>query len=251
MKKRNSSPLSFFVAILCICMGLSGFALLPEPFAAGPPVIELPVPQTSGGLPLMDALTARKSLREYSTEKLSLQVLSNLLWATWGINRPESGLRTAPSAHNAQEIDIYVSLEEGLYLYDAQKHQLNQILDRDIRLWTAIKPQQAYVEPAPVNLVYVADKSKMMRDLCFADTGFIAQNAYLYCASAGLATTVRGAIPWWLHRLMRLSEDQLITLCQTIGYPAEGGGTGKECLTCHGNYHGNEGTCLKCHQPHY
>jgi len=184
----------------------------------------LPAPQTDGGKPLMQALKARRSLRSYSSQPLPAQVLSNLLWAACGVNRPESGKRTAPTAVNWQEIDVYVATAEGLYLFDARAHSLKPVLKEDIR---ALTGTQAFAAEAPVNLVYVADHSRMGRgsqgnkDFYSAtDTGFISQNVYLYCASEGLATVVRGMVdrPPLAER-MGLRPDQKIILAQSVGYP--------------------------------
>jgi SagB-type dehydrogenase family enzyme len=186
--------------------------------------INLPAPQTDGGKPLMYALKERKSSRTFSSKPLSQQMISNLLWAAYGINRPDSGNRTAPSARNWQEIDIYLANAEGLYLYDAKSHALSPVLSKDIRAVTGV---QNFVESAPINLVYVADLSKIgsasSEDKTFysaADTGFISQNVYLFCASEGLSTVVRASID--RHKLagiMKLKSNQKIILAQTIGYP--------------------------------
>ena len=186
--------------------------------------IELPKPQTDGGRPLMQVLKERSTSRDFSSEKLPLPVLSNLLWAAFGVNRPESGKRTAPSALNWQEIDIYVATADGLYVYDAKAHRLNPVLAEDVRAATGTQP---YVKDAPVNLVYVADLAKTGKasapDQDFytaADTGFIAQNVYLYCASEGLATVIRGGVDRPARaKVMKLRPDQKITLSQTVGYP--------------------------------
>jgi SagB-type dehydrogenase family enzyme len=186
--------------------------------------LELPAPQTSGGKPLLEALKDRHSTREFSPEKFSAQVLSNLLWAAFGVNRPDSGKRTAPSAMNWQEIEIYVATSEGLYVYDAKANRLNPIVAEDVRAATGT---QSYVKDAPVNLVYVADLSKTGRAnpedrvlFTAADTGFIAQNVYLYCASEGLAAVVRGSVDRpALSKVMNLRPDQKIILAQTVGYP--------------------------------
>jgi len=187
-------------------------------------MMKLPKPNMKGGMPLMEALKARSTQREYDDRQLEPQVLSDLLWAAFGVNRPESGKRTAPSAMNLQEIDIYVALPEGLYLYRAEEHVLEKISDADIRAATGGQP---FVAGAPLNLVFVADYSRMtsgsQTDKDFysaADTGFISQNVYLFCASEGLATVVRG----WVDRealakTMGLREDQKIILAQTVGYP--------------------------------
>ena len=185
--------------------------------------IKLPEVQKNGGKPLMQALSLRRTTREFSTEKLPLQVLSNLLWAACGINRPETGGRTAPSAVNWQEIEIYVAMQEGLFVYDAKAKVLNPVLAKDIRAATGI---QDFVKDVPVNLVYVADFSKMKvsdEDKVFysaADTGFIAQNVYLFCASEGLATVVRNMVDKpALAKIMNLEAQQKVILTQSIGYP--------------------------------
>ena len=194
-------------------------------FAEQGKVISLGKPDMEGGKPLMQVLRERKSTRAYSDKPLSKQVLSNLLWAAWGINRPESGTRTAPSAVNRQEIDVYVATADGLYLYDAQAHALKSILEEDIRADTGT---QGFVKTAPVNLVYVADLSKLGRrssdsENLFssaANTGFISQNVYLFCASEGLGTVVRGMVDKKaLAEKMQLRADQRIILAQTVGYP--------------------------------
>jgi len=184
--------------------------------------IQLPPPQTDGGRPLMQVLKDRKSTRDFRPDKLSLQTLSNILWAGFGINRPD-GRRTAPSASNKQEIDIYVATADGLYIYDARGNRLSSVLRDDVRAKTG---QQPFVKDAPVNLVYVADLARTGADSAerdmdvAADTGFIAQNVYLFCASEGLATVVRGSIDRRsLASAMRLRPDQRIILAQTVGYP--------------------------------
>ena len=147
-----------------------------------------------------------------------------MLWAAAGINRLESGKRTAPSAKNMQEIDIYVATAAGLYLYDAKTNLLKPILAGDIRGMTGT---QGYVKDAAVNLIYVADYSKMgsLSDeaknmYAAADTGFIGENVYLYCASEGLSTVVRAAIDKpALAKAMGLRPDQRIILAQSVGYP--------------------------------
>jgi SagB-type dehydrogenase family enzyme len=186
--------------------------------------IELPPPQTTGGMPLMQALKARHSTREFSPRQLPLQVLSNLLWAAFGVNRPESGKRTAPSAMNWQETDIYLATADGLYLYDAKGNKLDPVLGEDVR---AAAGTQAFVAQAPVDLIYVSDLAKVSHAnaedtilYTAADTGLIAQNVYLFCASEGLNVVVRGSIDRAaLAKVMKLRPDQKITLSQTVGYP--------------------------------
>jgi nitroreductase len=184
--------------------------------------IVLPKPQTDGGRPLMQLLKDRKSMRQFSSEKLPLLVLSNLLWAAFGVNRPD-GRRTAPSARNWQETDIYVASADGLYLYEAKAHRLMPILKEDIRAMTGTQP---FVKDAPINLVYIADYAKAgkspleEKDLFTpCNTGFIAQNVYLYCTSEGLSTVVRGLIDRpALAKVMKLRPEQKIILAQSIGY---------------------------------
>lgn len=192
--------------------------------AADVKAIDLPAPQTDGGKPLMQTLKNRQSAREFSDRKLPSQVLSNLLWAAAGINRPD-GRRTAPSGMNRQEIDVYVITADGLYLYQAKGHQLIGVLSDDLR---ALAGTQAYVKTAPINLVYVADFAKhgtQMSEankfaMSGANTGFISQNVYLFCASEGLATVVRASIDLpALSKAMHLRPDQHIILEQPTGYP--------------------------------
>ena len=148
--------------------------------------IQLLKPQIGSGNPLMQLLWKRMSSREFSPEPLPMGILSNLLWAAFGISRPD-GKRTAPTASNRQEIDIYAAMANGLYLYDAKANLLNPVLTEDIRGMTG---RQAFVKEAAVNLIYVADHSKMgtvtneVKDLFSpAATGFISENVYLYCSS--------------------------------------------------------------------
>ena len=206
-------------------MSRSFFALLLVPaglFAQDLKPVALPAPQTSGGKPLMQALKERKSTREFSPEKLSPQMLSNLLWAGWGINR-ENGLRTAPSSSNKQEIEVYAVMADGAYVYDAKGNALKPVVSGDLRKVTGTV---AFVGEAPLNLVYVADFSKMggtdenaKTATANANTGLIAQNVYLFCASEGLGTVVRGSVPRAeLSKALNLRPDQRITLAQTVGY---------------------------------
>ncbi|HAM39696.1 MAG: hypothetical protein A2474_01770 [Elusimicrobia bacterium RIFOXYC2_FULL_34_12] len=185
-------------------------------------VIKLPKPQLEIGKPLMQVLKNRKSSREFSNKKLSEQTLANLLWAGYGINRSD-GKRTAPSSMNMQETSIYVATDDGLYLYDAKENVLNLIIKEDIR---ALTGKQLFVKDAPINLIYVSDISKMgkmaEKDIYLnagADVGFIAQNVYLYCASEGLATVVRGYVDVaMLSKKMNLKNNQKIILAQSVGY---------------------------------
>lgn len=191
---------------------------------AGELDIELPSPVIDGGLPLMKTLSLRSSTRDFSDQQLDNQQLSNLLWAAFGINREESDKRTAPSAMNWQEISIYVAIESGLYRYDAQNNILIHVLSEDVRKMTG---KQSFVKHAPVNLVYVADYGKITDPSAeakafysAADTGFIAQNVYLYCASSGLGCVVRGYLDRdKMAKEMKLSKNQKVVLAQSVGFP--------------------------------
>ncbi|MFH2067918.1 MAG: SagB/ThcOx family dehydrogenase [Candidatus Omnitrophota bacterium] len=186
--------------------------------------IQLLKPRMSGGKPLMQALKERQTLRNISSKELPAQVFSNLLWAAFGINRPELGKRTAPSAVNRQEIDVYVATPKGVHLYNAPKNTLEPIVAHDIRPLCKMQPAAL---AAPVLLLYVADYLKMggapkeMNEFyAVADTGFISQNVYLFCASEGLATVVMGAINRErLSKEMNLRPEQKVILVQPVGYP--------------------------------
>jgi nitroreductase len=187
--------------------------------------IQVPKPQAGAGT-LSALLEKRASSRQFGPGPLSPALLANMAWAAFGINRPD-GRRTAPSASNRQEIDVYAATADGLYLYDAKASLLKPISTEDIRGLTGTQP---YVGQAAVNLVYVADTSKMggmpdeMRTLLTAaDTGFISQNVYLFCAAEGLATVVRASIDKpALAKAMKLRPEQIIVLAQSVGYPKKG-----------------------------
>ncbi|AGK56348.1 nitroreductase [Hyphomicrobium denitrificans 1NES1] len=183
----------------------------------------LPRPRMVGGKPLFEALRGRRSVREFENRELVRQQLSDLLWAANGMNRPD-GHRTAPSARNWQEIDIYLATKHGTYLYDAEAHALRLVLADDIRAATGL---QDFVATAPLNLIYVADISRTdsedrteRRFYTALDAGFIAQNVYLFCASEGLAAVVRGLLDRKrLATLMRLRPEQRVLVAQSVGYP--------------------------------
>ena len=191
--------------------------------AQGGATLALPPPQTAGTVSLLQALRSRRSSREFSSRPLPLDVLSTLLWSGFGVNRPDTGGRTAPSAHNWQEIEVFAALPDGTYRYDARDHALRLVVAGDLRAATG---RQDFVATAPLNLVYVADFGKMVdasaEDRTFyasADAGFVAQNVYLYCAAAGLACVVRGLVDRRkLAPALQLRIDQRIVLAQTVGY---------------------------------
>lgn len=187
-----------------VVLGMMG-QLHPRPATGdATPVIELPPAIRQEGMPLMDALAARRSLRSFKPDPLPLHVLSGLLWAAFGVNRADGG-RTAPSAINAQEVDIYVAMATGAYRYDATRHQLQLASADDIRRVTGY---QDFVDDAPLDLVYAADHTRMRmvpaaqrESYASVAAGAIAQNVYLYAAALGLP------------------HDQQVLLSQTVGYP--------------------------------
>lgn len=206
--------------------GLIGAALLATaPSIAAKPatVRNLPPPRMDRGKPLMAALKLRRSTREYSERSLPEQVLSDLLWAAYGVNRT-SGDRTAPCWRHIIAIDVYAAMADGVWQYEPGQHALLPHLSTDVRDRTG---QQDFVGTAPLNLVYVAHGDRMpnvtpaaRRLYASVDTGFIGQNVYLFCASEGLASVFRGAIDYAsLDRTMRLAHGQFVTFSQTVGYP--------------------------------
>lgn len=186
--------------------------------------IQLPYVRSAGGPPLRDVLSKRASCRSFDTSPLETQTIADLLWAAFGISRPDEGGRTAPSARNWREIDIYVALREALYRYNPTENRLDCIAAGDLRAGTGV---QDFVVEAPLNLVYVADYSKIEgaseaeRDVfAAADAAFIAENAYLFCAAEGQATVVRALIDrTGLVKAMGLKGDQHIVLAQSVGRP--------------------------------
>lgn len=209
---------NFFFSILLV----SGI-LFPGISIAQSADIQLDKPDLNSGKPLMAALSERSSHREFSSKELSQEHLSGLLWAACGINRPESGKRTAPSAMNWQDVQVYVFLKAGIYRYSEKDHKLELIKEGG---YMAAAGSQDFVAGAPVNLIYVADYSRMTKasedDKEFysgINTGFISQNVYLYCASEGLNTVVRAYVDREaLHKLMELTPEQHVVAGQTVGY---------------------------------
>ncbi len=188
--------------------------------------LPLPPPQTAGGLPLMQALQQRQSRRDFDAAPLQPQLLSDLLWAAAGVNRPDLDGRTAPSAMNSQEIDVYVALPEGLYRYDVSAHALTLVSATDVRRVTGY---QDFVDRAPLELIFVADHARIKavpvsqrESYASMAAGAMAQNVYLFCASAGLSTVIRAWFDRYaLSQAMGLESDQQILLAQTVGWPAK------------------------------
>ena len=184
--------------------------------------IDLPAPQKTGGMPLMEALAKRSTARAFDTRELSHQQISSLLWAAFGVNRPD-GKRTAPSARNSQATDIYVLLKQGVYVYSALSNKLNLVVAEDVRV---LGGTQAFVKDAPVTLMFVADLTKIRgsdseskTNTAHIDVGYISQNVYLFCTSEGLVTGARGSVDRAaLGPRLKLRPDQLIVLAQSVGY---------------------------------
>jgi nitroreductase len=201
----------------------AALAALPVAVLAQESIRMLPGPRKEASKPLMQALQLRRSSRQFSPRPLPPQVLSDLLWAAYGINRP-SGDRTAPYWRHVMVIDVYAVMADGAWLYDPRQHALRPYLETDIRAQTGL---QDFVATAPLNLVYVAHGERMTeispeerRRYASVDAAFAGQNVYLYCASEGLATVFRGAVDYEkLEHAMRLGDGQFVTFAQSVGYP--------------------------------
>jgi len=185
----------------------------------------LPPAQKTGGMPVMEAFQLRKSQRLFSSKELSSQQLSNLLWAAYGINRPD-GFRTVPAAKNWYEYDIYVLKSDGWFLYEVTKHALLKMGKEDLRVYGGT---QDFVKAAPVILVYIADFGRMndttdeLRKFFSAvDVGYISQNVYLWCASEGLATIILGQVDKEkVREVLKLKPNQQVILSQPVAYPGQ------------------------------
>lgn len=206
------------VQLLFICFVFSAAA-----FAADK-VIKLPKPNLNRTGTVMKALSERHSTREYATKALSLADLSDLLWAANGINRSGEGKRTAPSALNKQDVDVYVIMPEGSYLYDAKRHQLNLVAEGDHR--GAVAGAQAFVKSAPVSLVLISDISRFgdaknaRNQLMGAmDAGIVSQNISIFCSNAKLATVPRASMDAaQLKSVLKLKDCQIPMMNHPVGY---------------------------------
>lgn len=190
----------------------------------------LPKPRQQGGMPLLTALAARHSTREFADRQLPEQLLSNLLWAAFGVNRPDTGKRTAPSSYNWQDIGLYVFTADGVWTYDAGQHALKQVKRGDHRKLAGL---QSYVWTAPLSIVYVSDQTTMQQgDETFPDeyklliggidAGHVSQNVYLFCASEGLGAVARASVDAAaFSKAFNLPPEHKVMLGQTVGYPAE------------------------------
>jgi SagB-type dehydrogenase family enzyme len=196
-------------------------------------------PKFNKGKSVIESLKQRKTIREISDKKLSLQELSNLLWAACGVNRIKGPFgitgRTAATASNSQEIDVYVAMQEGTYLYDAYNHRLVPVVNEDLRSMAIGKGQLGFGEKAPIRLIFVADLNKLSNTLgyqepglknpeiqksyYFVDTGLVAGNVYLYAASQGLAAWFHNCDKQILVLKLNLLDNQKVLFGQTVGYP--------------------------------
>ncbi len=203
--------------------------------------VNLPAPKAKDGMSVSKALKKRQTVREISDKKMPLQVLSSMLWAACGVNRKKGPFnipgRTAGSASNSQEIDVYVCLGHGAYLYEAVKHRLLPVTGEDLRSLAIGKGQASFGDKAPVRLIYVADVDKLIhtagyqepglldpevqKSYYFVDTGLIAANVYLFCASQGLASWFHNCNKSTLKEKLKLRSTQRPLFGHTIGYPVK------------------------------
>ena len=202
----------------------------------------LPPPKLNAGKSLAESLRRRQTIREISDKKLSRQQLSNLLWAACGVNRAKGPFGapgiTAASASNSQEIDLFVALEEGTYLFDARRHRLLPVVAGDLRAMAIGRGQRSVVMKAPLQLLYVVDVDRLIhtsgfqepglhdpevqKSYYFVDTGLIAGNVYLFAASQGLAAWFHNCDRDRLSRKLKLRPEQRVLFGQTVGYPERG-----------------------------
>ncbi|MDR2168985.1 MAG: SagB/ThcOx family dehydrogenase [Planctomycetaceae bacterium] len=176
--------------------------------------ITLPAPQRTGGKPIFDALNERQSTRSFNDAALDNQTLSDLLWAGFGYNRNDK--RTAPSPLNIQETSIYVILKEGVYLYDAKNNKLLEKNSGDFR--KDATTGQDYVTTAPVNFIFVIDKSKNGGNGSYLSVGAISENIYLAATSKELGSVIRTSInKEALKKSLKLNDNQEPIAGQTIG----------------------------------
>lgn len=202
--------------LLCLFISVATFA--------ADKVIRLPKPNLNRNSEVMEAFANRHSTREYAAKALTLNDLSDLLWAANGINRPEEGKRTAPSAMNKQDVDVYVVLPGGTYLYDAKAHQLNLVAEGDHR--GAVAGGQAFVKSAPVSLLLVSDLSRLgdaknthTQLMGAVDAGIVSQNISIFCSAAKLATVPRASMDTAkLKSVLKLTDTQLPLMNHPVGY---------------------------------
>lgn len=193
------------LAFVLTCGFFSGNALAAS---AEEKRFSLPAPTKTGGMPLMEALGARSASRQFSDKPVDMQTLSDLLWATWGINRPD-GRRTAPTGMNRQDIRVYVAIDSGVWLYDAEKNELALALPQDAR---------SKFGGSPVTLLYAAPADSPFSGM---HAGSLYQNAGLFCASAKLANVVKRTGADALKGVLPLPKGYEVLIVQSIGWPAK------------------------------
>ena len=201
--------------------------------------ITLPKPEKDGGTSVLAALWKRKTTRNIDAKKLPPQTLSNLLWAAFGVNREQGSFgkpgRTAASASNSQEIDLYVALAEGVYLYEAASHRLTPIVAGDFRARARRRRRSA--ARAPLSIFYVVDRTRynlgeghpdrsigdpeVQKSYYYVGTGLIASNVYLFAASQGLAAHFHNCNKEDTAKELKLRPKQSVLFAQTVGYPAQ------------------------------
>ena len=194
--------------------------------------VKLPAPDRTRGISVMEAFAARKSVRECATKEITLQDLSDVLWAANGVNRPAEGRRTAPSALNVQDIDIYAFTAEGVYLYRPKEHALTLVREGDHRNVLAGPPSPArtqdYVARFPLILLYVSELSRFgmegeqVKQMAAMDAGIVSENVNIFCAGTGLCTVTRASMDReGVIALLGLTDRQLPLLNNPVGYPGE------------------------------
>jgi SagB-type dehydrogenase family enzyme len=212
-------------------------AISPGDIALRP--IDLPPPIKDRALPFHEAVAQRRTIREIAAMPLTLAQLSNLLWAACGVNRKDGPFgapgRTAASASNSQEIDLYVALEDGVYLYEGATHRLDPIAAGDLRA-IAMNSRQGVGSKAPVQLIYVVDLDRLthtvgfdepglhdpeiQKSYYFVDTGIIAGNVYLFAAAHGLASWFHNCEKQAVTKSLALRPEQKVLFAQSVGWPA-------------------------------
>lgn len=218
MTTRREVNVGILSTVAAVAAATAGFAQQPQ-------AIDLLPPDMEGGKSLMQSLKERRSVRDYSDRALPQQTLSNLLWAAWGVNRPESDGRTAPHWRNVYALDIYLAMVDGVWRYEPKGHRIVFHMAGDLRGQTTTG--QTFVATAPLNLVYAFDTSKLTGTTASekiaaaaACVAMVGENVYLYCASAGLATVFRQSVPGEaLTKALQLPPAQIIQFAQTVGYP--------------------------------
>ena len=202
--------------LVCLVLAVTTFA--------AEKTIKLPQPNLDRSGSTMKAFSKRQSTREYATKEINLSDLSDLLWAANGINRPESGKRTAPSAMNRQDVDVYVILPKGSYIYNPQKHELELVAEGDNR--PLVAGRQEFVNAAPVCIVLVSDQSRFgdrqgehSKLMGAMDAGIVSQNISLFCSSADLATVARASMETEkLAKALKLTDSQILMMNHPVGY---------------------------------